>query len=284
MLIGSLLAFGAALAWGSSSVSAARASRRIGGVSTILWVYGIGLLIVAPYALAGGLPHVDRTIWLWTLVTVVCSAAGLGCVYGAVAHGKVGLVTAISSMQGAVAVLYALAGGAELALPALVGVALTVAGMFAATLAPDHDDGSLADRRPRKATVLALAAALLQGAVLFAAARAAAVGADWTILLTRVVALAAVVPLLLAGRLRSPRPALAFVGFCAVAEVAGFACYVVAAGRAGIPIAAVIASQFAVVAGLIGYRALGERMSRRQLAGIATIIAGVALLTLTSES
>ena len=284
MLIGTLLAVASALSWGCSVVSAARASRRIGGVSTILWVYVLGLALIGPVALAHGLPHVARAVWLWTLVTVLCALAGLACVYAAVGYGKVALVTAISSMQGAVAVVYALIGGASLALIGAVGVAITVVGMFAATLAPDHDDGSIADRRPGRAIALALLASLLQGGALYASVRAAAVGADWTIFLTRVAAVVAAVPLVVAGRLRSPRPALGFVLFCAVAEVGGFAAYILAADRIGIPVAAVIASQFAVVAAVIGYLALGERLSRRQLAGVVTIIAGVALLTLTSGS
>ena len=282
MLIGILLALASAISWGSSAVSAARASRRIGGVSTILWVYALGIALIGPVALAHGLPHVGRAVWLWTLVTVLCALLGLACVYAGVGYGKVGLVTAISSMQGAVAVVYALIGGASLALIGFIGVAITVIGMFAATLAPDHDDGSIADRRPGRAIAFALLASLLQGGALYASVRASAVGADWTILLTRVAAVGAAIPLVLAGRLRSPCPALGFVLFCAAAEISGFAAYILAADRIGIPVAAVIASQFAVVAAVIGYLALGERLSRRQFAGVVTIVAGVALLTLTS--
>lgn len=284
MLIGTLLAVASALAWGSSAVSAARASRRIGGVSTILWVYALGIVLIGPVALAHGLPHVGRAVWLWTLVTVLCALGGLACVYAGMGYGKVGLVTAISSMQGAVAVVYSLIGGASLALIGFVGVAITVIGMFAATLAPDHDDGSIADRRPGKAIVFALLASLLQGGALYASVRAADVGADWIIFLTRVAAVVVAIPIVVAGRLRSPRPALGFVLFCAAAEIVGFAAYILAADRIGIPVAAVIASQFALVAAVVGYLTLGERLSRRQLAGGVTIIAGVALLTLTSGS
>lgn len=284
MLIGTLLAIASALSWGSSVVSAARASRRIGGLSTILWVYALGIALIGPIALAHGLPHVSRAVWLWTLVTVLCALGGLASVYAGIGYGKVGLVAAISSMQGAVAVVYSLIGGASLAAVGFAGVAITMAGMFAATLAPDHDDGSIEDRRPGRAIAFGLVASLLQGGALYASVRAADVGADWTIFLTRVAAVAAAIPLIAAGRLRSPRPALGFVLFCAVAEICGFAAYILAADRIGIPVAAVIASQFAAVAAVIGYLALGERLSRRQVAGIVTIIAGVTLLTLTSGS
>ena len=43
-------------------------------------------------------------------------------------------------------------------------------------------------------------------------------------------------------------------------------------------------AEFALVAAVVGYLTLGERLSRRQIAGGVTIIAGVALLTLTSGS
>ena len=48
-----------------------------------------------------------------------------------------------------------------------------------------------------------------------------------------------------------------------------------------IGIAAVMATQYATVATLISWVVLGERLSRLQLAGVAVVIAGVAILAVT---
>jgi multidrug transporter EmrE-like cation transporter len=41
----------------------------------------------------------------------------------------------------------------------------------------------------------------------------------------------------------------------------------------------VLSSQFAALAGIAGYTLFGERLSRVRLAGVCTVIAGVALLS-----
>jgi drug/metabolite transporter (DMT)-like permease len=63
-----------------------------------------------------------------------------------------------------------------------------------------------------------------------------------------------------------------------VCEVVGFFSYTFGA-RHGIAIAAVLASQFAVIALAVSYVLFGERLSRVQLAGVVCVIVGVAALS-----
>ena len=49
--------------------------------------------------------------------------------------------------------------------------------------------------------------------------------------------------------------------------------------RDGVAVAAVLASQFAAIAAVAAYFLFKERLTRVQLAGVATIVAGVAILT-----
>jgi len=63
-----------------------------------------------------------------------------------------------------------------------------------------------------------------------------------------------------------------------VCEVLGFFSYT-AGSRHGIAVAAVLSSQFAVLAGIAAYVLFGERLSRVQMTGVCTVIAGVALLS-----
>ena len=68
-------------------------------------------------------------------------------------------------------------------------------------------------------------------------------------------------------------------GLC---EVAGFALFVVGA-RHGIAVSAVLASQFAAISALGAYVLFRERLARVQLAGVAAVVAGVAVLTALQE-
>jgi drug/metabolite transporter (DMT)-like permease len=89
--------------------------------------------------------------------------------------------------------------------------------------------------------------------------------------------LVVVLPLAATSNLRLTRPALPFVLGTGVAEVVGFASYALGA-RHGIAVAAVLASQFAAIAAIGAYFLFRERLTRVQLAGVALIIAGVAVL------
>jgi drug/metabolite transporter (DMT)-like permease len=86
------------------------------------------------------------------------------------------------------------------------------------------------------------------------------------------------VPLGISRRLARPGRALPFVLTSGIAEVAGFYAYT-AGARHGIAVAAVLSSQFATLSVLVAYVLFKERLGRLQLAGVITVIVGVALLS-----
>jgi drug/metabolite transporter (DMT)-like permease len=85
-------------------------------------------------------------------------------------------------------------------------------------------------------------------------------------------------PLAVASRLTLTRAAVPFVVAAGLAEVVGFALFALGA-RHGIAVSAVLASQFGAVAALAAYVVFRERLTRLQIAGVAAIAGGVALLT-----
>lgn len=85
-------------------------------------------------------------------------------------------------------------------------------------------------------------------------------------------------PLVISARLRLTRRALPFVLVTGVAEIAGFAFFVVGA-RDGIAISAVLASQFGAIAAIAAVVLFRERLTRLQVIGIAAIAAGVAVMS-----
>jgi drug/metabolite transporter (DMT)-like permease len=91
-------------------------------------------------------------------------------------------------------------------------------------------------------------------------------------------ALALALPLAVRGRLRLTRPAVGLVIASGICEVVGFYSYTLGS-RHGLAIAAVLSSQFAVLALIGSYVLFKERLHRIQLAGVGCVIVGVALLS-----
>jgi drug/metabolite transporter (DMT)-like permease len=65
------------------------------------------------------------------------------------------------------------------------------------------------------------------------------------------------------------------------AEVIGVLSYAFGA-RHDLPVAAVLSAQFAALTAVAAYFIHGQRLSRRQLAGLAAVVAGVTLLAAVS--
>jgi drug/metabolite transporter (DMT)-like permease len=153
-----------------------------------------------------------------------------------------------------------------------VGIAL------AATTAESLDPASVEGRHSVPA--YAFLAACSFGVSIYATARASAdLPIAWAVAPPRILGvLLVVIPLAATSRLRLTRPALPLVITAGVAEVVGFALFAVGS-RDSVAVAAVLASQFAAIAAIAAYFLFRERLTRVQLVGVGTIVAGVALLT-----
>lgn len=273
---------GAALAFGVSTLCSARASRAIGAGPTLSWVAVIGLLILLPLLAVSDAPAgLDATAVGWLALAGTGNAAGLLFAYRAVRRAKVGIVAPILSTEGAVAAVLAVIGGQVLPTAAAVALAVIAMGVVLAGIARAHPDTG---RTVAAGVPWALAGAVSFGASLYATGRAGAVlPLAWAILPPRVVGgVAVAVPLALTRRLRISRAAAPLVAAAAACEVAGFALYAFGA-REDIAVTAVLVSLFGAVAALLARVVFRERLSRTQLAGIATIVVGVAGLSLTGS-
>jgi drug/metabolite transporter (DMT)-like permease len=277
-VIGVLLATFTACTWGSISVLEARVSRALGGPSALAWIFGVGLVVVVPIALIHGFPDASAGAWAWALVASGGSLAGLAMMFTALQYGRIGLVAATISSQGAFASVYAAIGGESLHPLSFVAIAVSAAGTFVLIGA----GGPVAPPRERRGILLALGAAGFTGISLYAASRGgSSIGAEWVVTCVRVSSVAVVLaPLAVTRRLKSPRGVVVPILIAGVAEVAAFGAYIAASDRIGVAVPAVIASQFALIAATVGWFVLGERLGTRQLAGAGAILAGVTALTI----
>jgi drug/metabolite transporter (DMT)-like permease len=262
---------GAAVAWAATTLAASRASRLIDVRSLLASVMLIGLLVAAPAAVIAGVPRaLDAQSLGWMAVSGAGNVVGLLCTYAALQIGKVGLVAPITSTEGAVAAVLAVLLGEKLAPGSGVTLAAIAVGVSLAAVSRGGEEERRSDLR---AILFAVGAALSFGRV------GKDLGTAWAVLPPRVVGVVAIaIPLALTRRWRMRRAALPYVVVAGLCEVLGFASYAVGAQH-GLAVSAVLASQFAAIAAVVGYLAFHERLGPIQVTGIVTIVAGVTVLS-----
>ena len=267
----------AALLWGVSAIVGTRLVRLVGAWGSVTMTMLTGLAFVLPAALAVDPPHASLTSWGWAVATGFCYVAATACWLLAVRSGKVSVVVPIVSTDGAMAALIAVTVlGEEMPLEIAVTLAVIVAGIVVAGLRRDLGEEA---RFTGRELVLALGAAGLFGLSFVGSAQAEeAVGVVWTLLASRIAAVAVLVPVVVAvGGFRLSRIGLPLAAAMAALDVGGYAAFLVGVS-AGVAVTSVLASQYAIVAVVGGFLALGERLTRLQTVGVGLTLAGVAAL------
>jgi drug/metabolite transporter (DMT)-like permease len=306
-MIAILGGFGAALLWASATLTSSRAGRLVGATSTVAWMMLTGLIVATPLALVTGpIPTLTPEVVAWAAGSGIGGVAGLLLVYKGLRLGKVGVVAALASTEGAIAAVIAVVAGEPMTIPVGLMLCVIVGGIATVALAanasePDQTGvgeglvvapslpaagGPGPDAKPamapeRKAVVYGAVAALCFGVAIYSTAKlGASMSPIAAVLPARFVGVVGVfIPLAVTGRLRLTRRALPMVVWIGLAEVFGNAVYVVGSSQS-IAVAAVLASQFAAVAAVAAFFLFGERLSGRQRSGVVAIALGVALLTL----
>jgi drug/metabolite transporter (DMT)-like permease len=273
---------GAAVMWATSTLTSSRSSRIIGPSSTVAWMMLIGLACAVPLAVASGpMPTITPTLVGWLAGSGVGGVAGLLLAYRGLRIGKVGVVSAIASTEGAIAAVLAVVAGEHLTIPVMAMLCVIAGGIAAVALATGEaqlEDAS-GTRDERRAILFGVGAALCFGIAIFSTAQVGKVmtpfGATLPVRLVGV--LGVFVPMALAGRLQITRRAVPMVAVIGVAEVLGNASFVVGT-QESIAIAAVLASQFAALTAVAAFVLFRERLSPQQRSGVVAIVLGVAAL------
>jgi drug/metabolite transporter (DMT)-like permease len=274
-------ALGAALAWGISAACDNRSTRMIGSLQALAWVQLVGLMQVLPFAAYEGLPSMpSQRALAWIAVGGVGVSVGLTLAYAAIGRGAVSVVSPVMAVDGALAALASVALGEHIAVATAAGLGLVIVGMLVVLYATASQERAGVAGHSLAAVLLAAGAACGFALFLLAAIRTGdAIGDAWLQLIYRVVPFVVVGgPLLWRGRLGLPGKAWKFVTAAAALQFAGFVLYRVAGRSGGVAIPSVLSSQFAVIAIIGGVLLLGERLSRRQIGGLAGLLVGVAVI------
>jgi drug/metabolite transporter (DMT)-like permease len=239
----------------------------------------VGLLLIAPFVIASGVPEaLDRASGAWLAGAGVGNLAGLVCIFTAFRVGKVSIIAPIASAEGACAALLAVAAGEHLALAEVAVLAVIGCGIALAAATSSHPEDPT--RHTGAATLLALCAAVLFGFTLYATARASdSLPVAWVLLPARLMGTVLIaVPLALAGRLHLTREVLPLVFVAGCCEVLGLSAFALGS-RDGVAVTAVIGSQFAGLSAVAAFVLFRERLARIQVVGVAATLAGVACLS-----
>jgi drug/metabolite transporter (DMT)-like permease len=290
---------GAALAWTLSTLFSSRSSRLVDPAGVVAWMAIVGLVVIAPFVLADGVPsRLDAGSAGWLAVAGAGNILGLLLVYVAYREGAaVVLIAPLVATEGAIAAVISIVGGERVSVAVAVTLAAIAAGISLAAVPPARRTGAplqdvaaeASERASRshgehsgRVLSLAAVAAISFGFSLYATGHVSSkLPLAWVILPARLVGTVIIaMPLLALGRLR-PRqvaPAWRLVVGAGICEVLGFASYTIGA-RHDVAVAAVVACQFAALSALAAFVLFGERLGRVQLAGVAVLLIGISVLS-----
>jgi drug/metabolite transporter (DMT)-like permease len=308
----------AALAWGISTIAAACAARRVGVYLAVLvsQLVGAGFLGLLAVMIRPSLAGLDGLRLCGLACAGLLGLLGWLTYYKALQDGPVGVVSAITATYGGVAaVLAVLVLGERLGLSGGAGVILAVAGVGLA--AARSFGGPAAGGVARSGILLALVSAAAYGAGSFLLGGfSAQVGWLVAALVTygsSVAALVGVLPFRRPGHGRARgaapprvlrqsanhggepdtapgrgrpgyRPGLGWAAAAGLTEAVALAAFS-RGGQAGqVAVTAAVSSLYPIIPLAAGLVAFHERLRWRQVLGVACIVAGLVMISLSKEA
>jgi drug/metabolite transporter (DMT)-like permease len=272
-----LLALAAALAWGITSYASAPAAREAGIRCALAWSTLIAPLALWPIALlVDGTPDPTGRDLAWSMIFGLGLIGAFGLGFLAMTLGRVSIVATVISTDGAMAAVVAIVRGETVGGLVIAGLTVIVVGILLAVAGGHPQAGP---RRDGPAALAALGSAVCFATTFVSAGEVDTLQSSWFVGIGRLVPLLLVaIPVLAVTRLAlPPRRAWPWIAANGIGDVLGFIAYTSAA-RDNLAVAAVVASEYAVVTVVLGVVLLGERLRPHQWVGVAVALGGIALV------
>jgi drug/metabolite transporter (DMT)-like permease len=272
-----LLALAASVSWGASDFLGGLANRRL-SLATVMGVATpVGLVVLGVVLAVRGQAPPNTVFALWAGITGFLGVIGIASLYHGLAVGRMGVVAPISATAPLIPVAVGLARGERPSSVQGVGMALALAGIVLS--GREHD--SSVGRRVASGAGFAAIAAVCFGCSLLSLDEAASDDPYWAAFGIRVTGMVVVAVVLLVTRspVRVSRPLVPALIGIGVLDVTGTICFGVSTTKGLISVVAVIASLFPVFVAFLARVTLHERLEPVQLAGAASAIGGVALIS-----
>lgn len=260
------------LSYATSDMMSQRVTRATRAVTQIVWVLATGTVIIVPVALVlEGLPESGewRGAGLAALAGAVYFAA-LFCLLRGLQVGDLGLVSALTSLQGAYVALVVIVLGEPVTPALLAALGLCTCGAVLTSF-----EGRA---RSTRGAPWALAAGLLFAGVMLCYAYG---DIDWLsqTAISRAVSLVIALPIaILSGGVAVPRELRPWALGAGILELSGLALLTITFALGPAAVAGVTTTQFGTFAVMLGYALLHERPRPNQWVGIVATVVGVTLL------
>jgi drug/metabolite transporter (DMT)-like permease len=260
------------LSYATSDMFSQRVTRETRPLTQIVWVLATGVALIVPVGLlVDGLP--DDGEWRGAGLAALAGAvyfAALLCLLHGLRVGDLGLISALTSLQGAYVAVVVIALGAPVT--PLLGAALCLCAAGAVLTSLEGRAGST------KGAPWAFAAGLLFGAVMLCYSYSD-IGWLSQTAISRSVSLVVALPVaVLTGSVAVPKGLRALSAGSGVLELSGLSLLTITFALGPATVAGVTTTQLGTFAVALGFVLLHERPRPNQWAGIAATVVGVSLL------
>lgn len=273
------LALGSSVACGMGDFLGGLKSRRLPVLTVVVASQAVGCAVVSTLVLLDGVPLPSLELTLWAAFAGVAELLGLLALYRGLSIGTMSVVAPISATAAVIPVTVGVVTGDHLALLQVGGLALALLGVTAA--AQETAGDRLRGRKGLGAGVgLALLAVVGFGAAFVGLDEASESGVIWSVLISRLAMMLAATSVLASLRRplavgRADLPGLLAIG---ALDVAATTLFGVASTMGLVALVSVVASLYPITTVLLARLWLGERVARRQQAGVAASLLGVAAI------
>jgi uncharacterized membrane protein len=278
-----VLALFSAAFYGAADFLGGLTARRASTTAAVVVAQGSGLVLLAiavPFLPAASPTRHDL---LWGGIAGIAGSVGVALLYAALAIGTMAVVAPITAVCAvAIPVLAGVLLGERLATAAVVGIALALVAIVLVSQQPSSPLQPAVARRRFFAPGIpqALCSGVAIGLFFLALARTQSTAGMWPLLVARGTSVVLFCAFAASGgtSLRMPARVLGLAVGCGALDVIANALYLVATRYGALSLVVTLASLYPASTVLLARLALGERLSRLQIAGIACALIAVVLI------
>lgn len=268
----------AALSWGTSDFVAGVESRRLSGIVVAFVSQGMGVVALALVVLLfNGVPDGDGAAA--AALAGLTSGLGIALLYSALSIGKMSIVAPIAATGGVVPIVSGMLGGDNPSSLQIAGIAAIGAGVLLVTQSKESDQASR--RASRRSVGVAVLAACFLGTGLAALDNAAESGVLSSVLVARIVGVAALGLIVVVGyrsRTAGVSKRLPTLGLIGGLDTSAVLLFALATTKGFLSLVSIATALYPVVTVFLARALLAERLRPIQQAGVVLAFTGLALI------
>lgn len=265
----------ASVAWGVADFLGGLKSRSVHVLVVLLLAQVSGIVAIGVVVAIAGNPPPGPSV-LWACLAGLFGGVGLAAFYRGMAVGSISVVAPIAAVGAIVPVIFGIATGDELSSAQILGFALALSGVAAASF-----ERRVGEVRVAAGVPWAIAALIGFGGYYVPMHEASEQDFLWAAFVFRstVGLLALAAWLVLRPPLAAARGHLGAIAMIGILDTAGNTLFAAAASLGEVSVVSVLATLYPVTTVALARVVLHERLDRLQLVGVASALTGVVLIS-----